>query len=160
MPLCLWWSAKRPVMYFFVSKFKLINVIILEWWGKNTTVQYTSYYLSSSTMSLLTCHSCFFPYMQSYQILCRSIYCNIMCQKIFNLTLKPFRFTLDHLKFCQSTPLHLIYEHILPHATEGDREVLSTVERHICQSSRLSYMLLAECWIPTSPESYAVRHKP
>lgn len=90
-----------PVMYFFVSKFKLINVIILEWWGKNTVVQYTTDYLSLSTRSLLTGHSCFFPYTQSCQILCRSIYSNIMCQKIFNLTLKPFRFTLDHLKFCQ-----------------------------------------------------------
>lgn len=102
---CPWWSGKRLVAYFFVSKHKLImNLITLEWRSKNANTQNTSNYLSSSTVSLLICHSCFFPYMKSCQILWKSIYSNIIWQKIFNLTLKPFKFTSDHFKFCWTIP--------------------------------------------------------
>lgn len=100
MPLCSWWSAKRPVMYFFMSKFKLINVIILEWQARtplSSLPQITSHhqpglYLLVIAVSFLICRAARFS---------AEVFTVTSCQKIFNLTLKSFRFTLDHLKFCQ-----------------------------------------------------------
>lgn len=88
----------------FISKFKFINVIAIEWKNKNVSVSYTLNYLLWSTISLLTCHSCFFRYMQSCPILWSSIYSNIICQKIFNFILKSFKFTLNCFKFSKTTP--------------------------------------------------------